>query len=485
LYTWGFNGYGCLGDSTIINRSSPVKIGASTTWTEISCGVSNISARKSDGTIWTTGNAGFGKLGNSSLVNQSVFVQTGSNINSWQLVDMFKTGFGIAVATPPPSPSPSISPTPTPTITLTPPATPAPTPTLGNMKLFTWGFNFIGQLGTNTVLPGGVGQSVPVQVGTAANWSLICGTNLGFYAIKSDGTMWSWGSNQFGNLGIGNTMNRSVPTQIGTGTDWRAVSNSSNTYAMAIKNNGQLYGWGSNYFGELGTQNVISYSSPILVPGNTWSSVTMGSNVTVAIDTAGRLWTSGRGVYGLLGNNSSTNTSSFVQTYLGGNDWAKVTATGNVLALKTDGTAWVWGNNYYGNLGINNRQDKFIPTQIGTESTWSQISSGSEMCAAVKTDGTLWTWGRNNVGQLGDGTLVNRSSPIQIGNGTDWMLVQCGYKDCFAVKKNGTLYGWGSNNGGALGNNSTVNRSSPVQIGIVATYVNVMSTFGSTAALRT
>jgi alpha-tubulin suppressor-like RCC1 family protein len=297
--------------------------------------------------------------------------------------------------------------------------------------------------------------------------------------------MWSWGSNQFGNLGIGNTMNRSVPTQIGTGTDWRAVSNSSNTYAMAIKNNGQLYGWGSNYFGELGTQNVISYSSPILVPGNTWSSVTMGSNVTVAIDTAGRLWTSGRGVYGLLGNNSSTNTSSFVQTYLGGNDWAKVTATGNVLALKTDGTAWVWGNNYYGNLGINNRQDKFIPTQIGTESTWSQISSGSEMCAAVKTDGTLWTWGRNNVGQLGDGTLVNRSSPIQIGNGTDWMLVQCGYKDCFAVKKNGTLYGWGSNNGGALGNNSTVNRSSPVQIGIVATYVNVISTFGTTAALRT
>jgi alpha-tubulin suppressor-like RCC1 family protein len=484
LYTWGFNGYGSLGDNTIINRSSPVKIGSSNTWLEISCGVSNISARKNDGTIWTTGNAGFGKLGNSSVINQSSFVQTGSNINSWQLVDMFKTGFGIAVATPPPSPSTSVSPTPTPTITLTPPATPAPTPTLGNMKLFTWGFNFIGQLGNNSILVG-PGQSVPVQVGTAANWSLICGTNLGFYAIKSDGTMWSWGSNQFGNLGLGNTMNRSVPTQIGTGADWCAVSNTLDTYAMAIKNNGQLYGWGSNTFGAIGSQNTITYSSPVLIAGNTWSSVTMGANATVAIDTSGRLWTCGSGVSGMLGNNSSINRSSFVQTSLGGNNWAKCVAAGNALALKTDGTAWVWGNNYYGNLGLNNRQDKFIPIQIGTESTWSQISCGSQMCGSVKKDGTLWVWGRNNVGQLGDGTVINKSSPIQIGIGTDWMLVQCGYKDCFAVKKNGTLWGWGSNNGGALGNSSIINTSSPIQIGIITTYVNVMSTYGTTAALRT
>ena len=484
LFTWGFNGYGSLGDSTVISRSSPAQIGANLTWVEISVGASNISARKTDGTIWTAGNGTFGRIGNNTSISQSSFVQTGSSTSAWVAVDMFTTGLGIAKGTPAPSVSPTPQPTPTPTPTALPPI-PVPTVTFGNFKLFTWGSNEQGQLGQNTSFAN-MGISVPTQVGTATNWSLVAGSNVAFLAVKSDGTLWGWGYNNMGQLGIGNLMNKSVPVQIGTGTDWATVQNGVGANSYAIKNNGALYAWGSNFFGQLGTNNTIYYSSPILVTGNSWYAITISGENACGIDTQGRLWTVGWGRYGLLGNNSLINVSSFVQTSIGGYDWSMVEASANVLALKKDGSIWVWGDNYYGNLGIDNRQPKYTPYQVGTETNWADISAGQTyQCGGVKTDGTLWMWGRNYTGAIGDGTTINRSSPVKIGAGTDWLYVFGGYKKTFAMKTNGTLWAWGQNNLGALGNNSIVNTSSPVQVGVVTTYRKMANSAGSSAALRT
>ena len=484
LFTWGFNSYGALGDNSVVSRSSPVQIGAGLTWIEVSAGTSNISAIKNDGTIWAAGYGAFGRIGNSSVISQSSFVQTGSSISSWVSVDMYKTGMGIAKGTPAPSISPTPSPTPSPSPTSVPP-TPVPTVTLGNFKLFTWGSNEQGQLGLNSAFAN-TGVSVPTQVGVAANWSLVAGSNIAFLAVKSDGTLWGWGWNNFGQLGIGNLMSKSVPVQIGTGTDWASVQYGVGANSYAIKNNGSLYAWGSNFYGQLATNNTIYYSSPVLIAGNSWYAITVRGENAYGIDTQGRLWSVGWGQYGLLGNNSIINVSSFVQTSVGGYDWSMVDASSMVAAVKKDGSLWVWGDNYYGTLGINNRQTKYTPYQVGTDTTWADISVGnSYQCGGVKTDGTLWMWGRNYTGALGDGTTVNRSSPVKIGNSTDWLYVFGAFKKTFAMKTNGTLWAWGQNNLGALGNNSIINTSSPVQVGVIATYKKMANSAGSSAALRT
>jgi len=198
------------------------------------------------------------------------------------------------------------------------------------------------------------------------------------------------------------------------------------------------------------------------------------------------LWLWGANDYGGLGTNDTANRSSPTQVGVGTN-WSRVSSGRyTTMAIKTDGTLWGWGFNNHGQLGLNDTvYASPSPTQVGALTTWSKVSAGSQITAAIKTDGTLWLWGRNNYGQLGTNDLANRSSPTQVGVATNWSLVSTGTYSTIAVKTDGTLWLWGYNNNGQLGQNDRVYRSSPTQVGSATTWSRVSMGRYAAAAITT
>lgn len=288
--------------------------------------------------------------------------------------------------------------------------------------------------------------------------------------IKTDGTLWGWGSNDRGNIGTNNTGGKFTPvTTFAGGTDWKSVS-CGQKHTTAIKTDGSLWIWGNNDQGQLGINDNINRSTPVttFIGGTTWKSVACGGYSVTAIKTDGTLWTWGLNVANLsLGINASGNRSTPVTTFAGGNDWKSVSA-GNqhTAAIKTDGTLWVWGRNSSGQLGINNPDQKNAPvTTFAGGTTWKSVVCGGYHTAAIKTDGSLWTWGKNSdFGQLGVNDITNRNTPITtFSGGTNWKQVSAqGGNHTTAIKTDGTLWVWGQGTNGQLGTNDAITRSTPV-----------------------
>ncbi|PKL46333.1 MAG: hypothetical protein CVV42_16945, partial [Candidatus Riflebacteria bacterium HGW-Riflebacteria-2] len=295
---------------------------------------------------------------------------------------------------------------------------------------------------------------------TAPIWAQVaCGTQYTL-AIKTDGTLWAWGSNLSGQLGDGTTTQKTSPVQI-AGTTWKQVA-CANSHSVAIKTDGTLWAWGRNVSGEIGDGTTTQRNSPVQIAGTTWKQVTCGDFHTLAIKTDGTLWAWGNNDHGQLGDGTTTQRTSPVQ--IAGTTWKQVAGGGysTTLAVKTDGTLWAWGWNNSGELGDGTTTQRTSPVQIaGT--TWQQVACGGSRTLAIKSDGTLWAWGGNSQGQLGDGTTTQRTSPVQIA-GTTWQHVACGRYDTFAVKTDGTLWAWGWNLYGEVGDGTTTQRNSPVQI---------------------
>lgn len=342
-------------------------------------------------------------------------------------------------------------------------------------ELYAWGYNAVGRLGDGTV----VSRSSPVQIGTLTNWSQVS-AGSGFSAsIKSDGTLWTWGYNGKGSLGLGDTVNRSSPVQVGALTGWAQVSAGATAFVAAVKSNGTLWTWGDDDGGNLGQNSIVDRSSPVQVGLLTnWSLVSAGSQFCMAVKTDGTLWTWGGSSNGKLGDNSSgifSNKSSPVQ--VGAlTTWYFISASvQNPKAIKTDGTLWSWGNNSNGQIGDGTIIYRSSPVQIGALTTWSQVAGSGITTAAVKTNGALETWGNNNDGALGinNGYVFNRSSPVQVGALTNWSKPSVGSNFCAVVKTDGTLWTWGRNANGQLGRNNTANTSSPVQVGALTSWSQV------------
>ena len=257
-------------------------------------------------------------------------------------------------------------------------------------NLWIWGRNEHGQLGLNQAVP--VSVSSPVQLpGTWGQGSGMLGSDRRLSAknyvlnIKNDGSLWGWGQNNKGQLGIGIALsNRSSPMQIGGGFDWASIGDLHH-YAVstAIKTDGTLWVWGD---GDSKQQygKMIDRSSPVQVPGTTWTP-----------------------------NISTTNS--------------------NILAVKSDGTLWGWGRNWAGNIGDNTIINRSSPSQV-PGSTWKYAAVGNYMQSfGIKQDGTLWSWGNNRYGGLAQNSVSpgpgnsGISSPTQIpgtwvgvaGAGTD------------------------------------------------------------------
>lgn len=343
--------------------------------------------------------------------------------------------------------------------------------------LYMMGNNTNGKLGTNDI----TWRSSPVQIGADyAHVSLGVGHTM---AIKEDGTLWCWGNNSFGQLGLGNTTSVSSPVQVGSDTNWAYVSAGSQ-YTLARKQNGTLWAWGANSNGQLGLGDTTNRSSPVQVGTETaWYGPinANNNNHSYALKNFngeyGELWVWGWNPYGGLGTGDTTSRSSPVQVGFD-NTWERIgggnfytTATKVVLSTdpETFGQVigrelWSWGQNSFGQLGLGDTTDRSSPVQIGVDTDWAMVATSWNHTLALKTGGSLYAWGDNFFGQFGNGGTVSRSSPVLVSGATFSWVWAGGNGNSFA-SNGSSLYVWGYNSAGALGLGNTTNRSSPVQLG--------------------
>lgn len=290
LWVWGNNQYGGLGVGDDVNRSSPVQVGNLSTWKAVSGSDKVNFALRSDGTLWGMGLGINGELGNGTTSSRSSPTQVGSGTN-WRYIFSGLDGSATAAIT-------------------------------NDNQLWTWGGNSFGTLGLGNS-GGATARSTPERVGALSNWKQVCVTAYSMYAVKTDGTLWSWGYNFYGELGLSDTSNRSSPTQIGTLTNWKFVAPSMDNGAFAIKTDGTLWSWGANTYGDLGLGDTVHRSSPVQVGSLT--------------------------------------------------DWKYIQSG---LAIKTNGTLWAWGkNSVQGVLGLGDLAHRSSPTQVGGLTNWKLVSS--------------------------------------------------------------------------------------------------------------
>ena len=294
-------------------------------------------------------------------------------------------------------------------------------------------------LGVNIAQNAGLqSASSPMQIGTETTWSnnfVSAGTRM--FATKTDGTLWAWGMMNEGMLAQNNTTYYSSPVQI-PGTTWSTTSGqlAGGAGGWCAKTDGTMWVWGINKNGHLGVNNTTNYSSPIQIPGTGWKSVRSNSSTSNCIvKTDGTLWAVGGGNDGGLAQNNTTSYSSPVQ--IPGTTWKEVSGGYRYnIATKTDGTLWMWGSGTYGQLGQNYITIRSSTVQVpGT--TWNLIQATQRTSLAIKTDGTLWGWGNNYNGEIGinqSGSGAYYSSPVQIP-GTDWTGIRGGNYMVYATKK--------------------------------------------------
>jgi alpha-tubulin suppressor-like RCC1 family protein len=311
-----------------------------------------------------------------------------------------------------------------------------------NGTAWAWGCNNGGQLGDNTT----VSKSSPVSViGGFTDWCQVSGGGcLHSLAVRQNGTAWSWGANNSGVLGDNTTANKSSPVSVVGGfTDWCQVSAGTSHFSLAVRQNGTAWSWGAGQYGRLGNNSTTARSSPVSVVGGftDWCQISAGNQHAVAIRQNGTVWGWGRNSYGQLGDNTVTCKSSPVSVVGGFTDWCQVSAgSAHSLGVRTGGTAWAWGRGSLGELGTDNTTCRSSPVSVvGGFTNWCQVSAGRFSSLGVRQNGTLWAWGWNCKGQLGDNTTVSKSSPVSVVGGfTDWCQISAGNGFSLALRSTAT-----------------------------------------------
>ena len=318
--------------------------------------------------------------------------------------------------------------------------------------VWAWGDNGSGQLGNNTT----TNSSVPVQVKDPTGTTFLSGVTAvaasaaGSHslALKSDGTVWAWGFNPDGQLGNNTTADSSLPVQVKdpTGASFLtgvAAIAAGEVHSLALKSDGTVWTWGS---GSLLPVQVKDSTGASFLASVT--AIAAGDFHSMALMSNGTVWTWGDNQYGQLGNNSATYSSLPVQvkdptgvSYLTGMS-AVAGGSGFSLAVRNDGTVWAWGSNPYGELGNNSTTGTTLPVQVKDPTGTSYltgvtaIAAGYEQSLALKGDGTVWGWGENLSGQLGDSSTGNSSLPVQISNLSGALAVAGGYSHSLAIAAN-------------------------------------------------
>lgn len=306
----------------------------------------------------------------------------------------------------------------------------------------------------------------PVLVPNLSNITAVAAGVNHSHVLKNDGTVWGWGANTYGQLGDGTNMPRVSPVQV-TGLSGITAISGGHDHSHAIKNDGTVWAWGRNDYGQLGDGTTTQRTTPVQVIGLSGiTKVSDGYFQSMALKNDGTVWTWGAGP---LGDGTMTQRLTPIQVYGLSGVYAISCGIGHFLALKSDGTVWAWGGNGNAQIGDGTSGNyRLFPVQVTSVSSITGIFAGSFYSLALRNDGTVWGWGYNGEGRLGDGTGINRSLPVQL-SGISGVIEISGAKggsNSLAMKNDGTFWGWGANWGGQLGDGTTTNRFAPVQMKI-------------------
>ncbi|MHB0756119.1 T9SS type A sorting domain-containing protein [Polaribacter sp. M15] len=288
----------------------------------------------------------------------------------------------------------------------------------------------------------------PLQVGSDNNWKAVFAGRNSSFGIKTDGTLWAWGNNSNGNLGIGSREGAKELTQVGSDTDWKFLS--TNEATLAIKTDGTLWGWGYNLSGQLGINKKSFELYPTQVNTDTdWVKVVSCGTHTLAIKDDGSLWACGDNQEGSLGNGNMSSTDQLNFERVGNeNNWLDVSGGyGHSLALKTDGTIWGWGRNNVPWIGTKIFGEQYpsqilTPTKLSLNNDWDKIS-GKRLLIGRKKDGSIW----------------NIKEGVQIGENNNWHNIKTSSEFFLALKEDNTLWSYGKNYNGQLGVGNNVNET--------------------------
>jgi alpha-tubulin suppressor-like RCC1 family protein len=476
LWACGLNENGILGDNSGKNQSNFVQIGNDTNWLKIKAGPSSALALKNDGTIWKWG----GNDGNQpNLIGMDDdWIDIGYSFDAKFAIKSDGTLWG-----------------------------------WGN-NLYNDGSGIMGVLGDST-LPQFIYK--PTRIGSSKDWKRVFSFGSNTYLLKKNGTLWGWGNNNYNQLLSGvkkNFVNQII--QIGTDSNWSKISalNSGSGLFYGLKNNGTLWCFGNNYSFKNNDSLNYAFRKPIQIgidtnwididngiaikkEGSFWNFNNIFSDApltllkpfknndinewvsasmvgfygvpynTLAIRKNGILYSSGRNHFGQIGNGVSGN--KYIPTLLGKNDeWIDVSFSPfGTSAIKSDSTLWAWGE------GFNTK----LPKQFSNQKVWKKIIAGSDNSAqgpygynksflfAIKNDNTLWGMGANGNGILGDSSKSDKSSPSKINTLQNIIDISTSGRHVLALSSSGKIYSWGENGMGQLGTGNKINRLTPAQIG--------------------
>ncbi|EPR11514.1 S8 family serine peptidase [Ruminiclostridium papyrosolvens] len=482
VWTWGLNGCGQLGDGTTIDRTSPVKVNGLSGITAIAAGNSHSLALKNDGTVWAWGENYKGQLGDGRGRDfpQSLTVVQVAGLRGITAIAAGGT-HSLALK--------------------------------NDGTVWAWGDNYYGQLGIGTtetsygpmqvsslsgvssIAAGGSHSIALKNDGTVWTWGLnkdfqigdgsyesyrvtavrvsglngiiaISGSAFNSSALKNDGTLWMWGNNSYGQLGNG-TIHQTLTALQVRGLNGITAFSLGNYHSLALKNDGTVYAWGSNSCGQLGDGTTTFTETMVIQEVNELNGITAlsgGNRHSLALKSDGTVWSWGYNGCGQLGDGTNDTKTTAVQV----NGLSGITAISagesNSLALKNDGTVWAWGDNSKGQLGDGTTTEKNIAIHVSGLSGIVAISAGSSHSVALKDDGTVWAWGYNAYGQLGDGTTTSKKIPIQVSGLSGIVAISAGSSHNLALKNDGTVWAWGDNAYGQLGDGTITKRTTAVQV---------------------
>lgn len=351
VMSWGYNKFGQLGDGTTEDSGVPIQSAGASGIKSIADGFAHSIALKSDGTVWSWGSDFYGQLGDGNTVNAcSAPVQA-------SLAGIKAVAGGQYH-----------------TLALGPDGT-----------VRACGYNCYGQLGTGNT----ASSSLPVNIASLAGVKAItCGGGHSV-ALKSDGTVWAWGNNNCGQLGNGTTNNRFSPFQVkGPGGNGFLAGVSAiargNSHTVALKSDGTVWAWGFNTFGDLGDGSTLQRNTPVQARGLTGVvAIASGYYHTLALRADGTVWAWGRNDYGQLGDGTTVQRNTPVQVK--GLDGVIAIAGGSshAVALKSDGTVWAWGSNTNGQLGDGTKNSSSVPVRVVGLTGVTGVAAGDNYTSAL------------------------------------------------------------------------------------------------------
>ncbi len=341
-------------------------------------------------------------------------------------------------------------------------------------SIWCWGANGRGQLGSGMA---SVAEASPVPVvstDSAAqdSWQVVSAGGDFACAIRDDDSLWCWGDNSFGQLGIGSLATSYSPKPLQVAGSYVAVSAGGgmgqHDFACAIDSVGALYCWGDDSMGQLGNgeSDTEAKSAPQTLGGN-WSAIEAGLTHVCGVN-AGALYCWGSAEAGQVGTGTSGDGLLVQQptSVLGATPvWSSLAAGGAHSCAVRDGSLYCWGLNDNGQLGQGSADVTPIaqPVRVGEDNTWAQVTAGWGHSCAIQRGGDLYCWGRNGRGEVGDGSLHDEPVPIHLGQG--FASVNSSSTHSCAIDAAGALWCWGSNRYGELGVGVVPEKSAPTRIG--------------------